>query len=227
MINVIIIDDHPIVRAGLRTVLQKATDILVLAEGSNARDAFHLVDQYHPDVLILDIHLPDMSGVHVTRCLMEKQATCRILALTALEDEETILGLLSAGVTGYVLKDEALEQMVSAVRSVAAGCTWLSPNIANRVIQRLKESPSNKKTTPQNRENPLDALTKREKEVLHLLAQGLDNQAIAKKLVITVRTVQNHVSNIYSKLGTSSRTQAALAAYRTGLTSLSTSQDEG
>ncbi len=229
MIRTIIIDDHPIVRAGIRTILEATEDIRVVAEGSTANEALSLVEQHHPHVLILDIHLPDGDGLQVTRRLIEQGATCKILVLTALDDDKTIFGLLESGAIGYVLKDEALEHLVGAVRAAAEGRSWLSPAVATQLVGRLAKeevTPTSKDTYPQRKKKSPEALTEREKEVLALLAQGLDNQEIAQKLVITTRTVQNHVSNIYAKLGTSSRTQATLTAFRMGIAHPPIADDE-
>jgi DNA-binding NarL/FixJ family response regulator len=213
MITVVIVDDHPIVRAGLRTILSAAPDIRVAAEGASAADALHLAVQHRPDVLVLDVNLPDQNGVEVTRRLAGQAAPTAILILTAYDDEQTVFGLLESGAVGYVLKDEALETLVAAVRAASQGESWLSPAVASRVVRRAVCQPA---PTP-SPGSPPSSLTPRELEVLCLLAQGLDNAAIARRLVLTTRTVQNHVSNIYGKLGVASRTEAALVAIRRGL----------
>ena len=210
MLTVIIIDDHPVVRAGVRTVLDAAEGITVLAEGATGADALRLVALHHPDVLVLDVNLPDISGVEVTRRLRAQGEPVAILVMTVHDDSRTVFGLLENGATGYVLKDEALETLARAVRAVARGASWLSPAVARQVVERAVGDV----TAP---EVPLTPLTPRELEVLRLLAQGLDNAAIARKLVVTRRTVQNHVSNIYGKLNLASRTEAALYAIRCGL----------
>ncbi len=211
MITTVIIDDHPVVRAGMRMVLDDASDITVLAEGASGDEALRLVSRHNPDVLILDVNLPDLNGVEVTQRLRDRGATTAILILTVHDDRETIFGLLESGATGYVLKEEALETLVSAVRAAAQGESWLSPSVARQVVHRAIGEPS---PSPEPEPSPL---TPRETEVLCLLAQGLDNGAIAERLVVTKRTVQNHVSTIYSKLNVNSRTQAALYAIRRGL----------
>ncbi len=210
MITVVIVDDHPVVRTGLQAVLARADDIRIVGEGANGADALRLVARHRPDVLILDVHLPDADGVKVTRLLRERKVTTKILILTVRDDRETVFGLLDAGATGYVLKDDALETLVPAVRAAARGETWLSPVVAGFILHRTGEE------KPPPRAAPDLPLTPREREVLILLAQGLDNAAIARRLVVTKRTVQNHVSNIYGKLGVASRTEAALLAIRHG-----------
>jgi DNA-binding NarL/FixJ family response regulator len=216
MTRVVIVDDHPIVRTGMQTILAHTDDITVVAQGASGVDAFHLVTECHPDVLVLDVNLPDVDGIQVTRQLRAQGMTLAILILTVHSDQQTIFGLLEAGATGYVLKDDALETLVSAVRAVARGETWLSPGVAKQVVQRAVRS------TQPGLECPRDpqGLTPRELEVLRLLAQSLDNAAIAQKLVLTTRTVQNHVSQIYDKLGVTTRTQAMMYAIRQGLVKL-------
>ena len=221
MIAVVIVDDHPIVRAGMQTVLDAATDITVVAEGGTGADALRLVTQHRPDVLVLDVNLPDLNGLQVVQRLRDQGATAAILVLTVHDDSQTVFGLLASGAAGYVLKDEALETLVSAVRAVARGESWLSPAVARQVVRRAVGC-----VPPPSGPPPLP-LTPREVEVLRLLAQGLDNAAIAQRLVVTKRTVQNHVSNIYGKLDVASRTEAALCAIRHGLVQISPTGDEG
>lgn len=217
MTTVVIVDDHPIVRAGMRTVLDAAGDITVVAAGASGGDALRLVAQHRPDVLVLDVNLPDVNGIEVTRQLRAHatRTPTAVLILTVHNDAQTIFGLLESGAAGYVLKDDALETLVSAVRAVARGESWLSPAVARQVVQRAVHSSP---TPPDSSPLPL---TPREIEVLGLLAQGLDNTAIAERLVVTTRTVQNHVSTIYDKLGVATRTEAALLAIRHGLVQIS------
>jgi DNA-binding NarL/FixJ family response regulator len=220
MIAVVIVDDHPVVRTGMRAVLEAAADITVVAEGASGADALRLASQHHPDVLLLDVNLPDLNGLEVTQRLREAGSATAILVLTVHDDSQTIFGLLDSGATGYVLKDEALETLVNAVRAAAQGESWLSPAVASQVVRRAVKQP-----TPHPEPPPLP-LTPRELQVLRLLAQGLDNATIAQQLVVTKRTVQNHVSNIYGKLGVASRTEAALAAIRHGLVQVPPAGDE-
>jgi DNA-binding NarL/FixJ family response regulator len=211
LISVVIVDDHPIVRAGIRSVLQGAGDIAILGEGANGADAVHLVSSHHPDVLVLDVNLPDINGMEAARRVCALNLHTAILILTVHKDSQTIFNLLECGATGYVLKDEALETLANAVRAVSRGESWLSPPVAIQVVQRAtgQAFPS---------EPVIPALTNSELRVLSLLADGLDNAAIARQLVVTKRTVQNHVSNIYGKLGLNSRTEAMLYAIQHGLT---------
>jgi len=220
MINVIIVDDHPIVRAGMRAVLNTVPEIAIIAEGCNGGDALALVREKKTDVLVLDINLPDINGLEITRQLTAQGTCAAILILTAHDDVQMIFSLLESGATGYVLKDEALETLAPAVRAAARGESWLSPTIASKVIRRAVQ----RKQVPAagvEKTGPTEAsLTRREMEILQCLAQGLDNTAIAAQLVITKRTVQNHISHIYSKLGVDSRAEAMLYAIREGWANL-------
>jgi DNA-binding NarL/FixJ family response regulator len=212
MITVALVDDHPVVRAGLKAVLEKAPDISVVAEGECGKDAIRIVEELSPNVIVLDLNLPDIHGVEVTRQIASRKArgaSTAILILTFHRDNPSVYKLLECGALGYVLKDEALETLVSAIQAVAQGENWLSPAITKQVIRKAVGQ-------DERNEDPA-GLTPREIEILCLLAQGLDNTAIASRLVLTTRTIQNHVSNIYSKLGATSRTEAALYAIRSGI----------
>ena len=221
MITVVVVDDHPIVRAGLRAILDTADDMWVVAEGTTGADAVHLVAQHRPTVLVLDVNLPDLNGIEVTRQLSAAHASTAILALTVHADRETIFGLLESGAVGYVLKDEALETLANAVRAAAQGDSWLSPAVARQVVQRAVHHPST--SAPGVDSIPL---TPSEQHVLALLAQGFDNATIAEQLVITKRTVQNHISNIYGKLEVGTRTEAMLYALRHGLAQVEPLDDQ-
>lgn len=211
MTTIVIVDDHPIVRAGMRAILQSAADIEIVGEGEKGADALRLVAELHPDVLALDVQLPDVNGLEVTRRLRERGTSTAILILTAHDDQQTVFSLLESGAVGYVLKDEALETLVRAVRTAARGETWLSPTVAGKVVKRAVTG------VPAGADQAFSALTPREVEVLRLIGRGLDNTAIADELFLTKRTVQNHTSAIYAKLGMRSRAEAILFAVRHGL----------
>ncbi len=208
-VRVVIVDDHPIVRAGMRMVLDGVPGIQIVGEGTNGQDALRQVAELHPDVLVLDVNLPDISGLEVTRRLHAQGTATAVLILTVRNDSQMVFDLLQAGAAGYVLKDDTLETLGSALQAVANGEIWLSSRITEQVIQRaLGEAKAPSKPSP--------GLTPREMEVLRLLALGLDNEAIAQNLTLTMRTVQNHVSTIYGKLGVNSRAEAILYAIRRG-----------
>ena len=205
-IRVVLADDHPVVRAGIRNELL-AAGIQVIGEATNGEDALHLAETLQPDVLVLDVEMPGLSGLEVTRRLRARQGIPPILVLSAYSHDAYVLGLLEAGATGYVLKDEALETIVMAVQAAARGKPWLSPEVAAKVMARAlgdgRRSPS--------------VLTPREYEVLQLMAKGMDNQGIAQNLCLSERTVKYHVCNIYDKLGVSSRAEAVCWAMQHGL----------
>lgn len=207
-IRVVIIDDHPIVRAGMRLVLNETPEIQIVGEGINGAEALRLTNELTPDVLVLDVNLPDINGLEVTRRLRASKNTTPVLILTIHNDSQMIFGLLKAGATGYVLKDDTLETLAPAIQAVSHGETWLSSRITEHVVQRALGE--------EKRTGPGPGLTPRELEVICLLAFGLDNEDIAQKLTLTMRTVQNHVSTIYSKLGVNSRAEAILYAIRHG-----------
>jgi two-component system response regulator DegU len=216
MISVALIDDHPIVRAGMRAVLETASDIEVLSEGECGSDALRLVEQHRPDVLVLDLNLPDKNGLDITQELCEQGTSSAILILTAHDEPEMIFSLLENGAVGYVLKDEALETLPGAVRAAARGESWLSPTVASQVVQRAVKKEPVPPTEAEISSLAESPLTPREMEILKLIATGMDNPTIAETLMVTKRTIQNHVSNIYGKLGVDSRTEAVLHAIRQG-----------
>ena len=212
-IRVVLADDHPVVRAGVKTMLEKERDLCVVGEIEEGAWVEALTRQWQPEVLVLDVNMPGLDPVVTTRHLKEQQPALHILVLTAYDDDAYVTGLLSAGATGYLLKEEALETLVAAIRAVARGESWLSQRIAGRLARKAVA-----RTKGAVEPGPL---TPREREVLRLLALGLDNERIAEKLVITQRTVQNNVRNIYSKLELASRAEAVLYAIRHGVVDVS------
>jgi NarL family two-component system response regulator LiaR len=198
IIRVLLADDHPVVRAGIRAELDGADGIEVVGEASSGDEALRLVEELHPDVLVVDVVMPGMGGVEATRLLRERHPDLRILALSAYDENECVFGILKAGASGYVLKEEALDTIVKAIRIACRGETWLSPKVAEKVKRRA---------IGEEEEVPL---TRRELEVLRLMAKGLSNKQIASKLFVTERTVGFHVENILGKLGVSSRTEAVV-----------------
>ncbi len=206
-IRVLLADDHPVVREGLRRRLEGAPDITVLAEASNGVEALRLAEELTPDVLLLDMEMPGLSGVEVARRLRAAGSAVRVLALSAYRDEAYIYGLLEAGAAGYLLKDEMMESIVTAVRGVAQGEEgWFSRPVAEQVARWAVSG------VPERKRSSLTSLTKREQEVLALMVQGLNNAEIAEVLTITEPTVKFHVGNIYRKLGVRSRVKAIRVA---------------
>lgn len=199
-ISVVLVDDHPVVRNGIRGLLEKADDILVVGEGENGEDALRLVVQHRPDVLLLDMDMKIMAGTEVAKRLRAENHPVRILALSAYNQKHYIQALLDSGAAGYLIKDEAISNIIEAIRGIAAGETgWFSRAVARQMAQWVREDPG---------------LSEREREVLVLIAKGLDNRQIAQQLQISEGTVKNHVSSIYTKLDVNSRSAAAAWAWQ-------------
>ena len=207
-IRVILADDHPVVRTGIRTLLQQADDIVVVAETGNGNEVFKLVEQLAPDVLLLDMEMPGLSGVEVAMRLKELSAPVRVLALSAYDDEEYIRNLLLHGAAGYLTKEEAIESIIDAVRGVARGEQgWFS----RRAIAQLSALTRHDNTSS-NKE-----LSNRERDVLRLVAAGKTNLEIGHTLGISEKTVEKHVGAVFNKLQVSSRVEAAVLAVQQGL----------
>jgi DNA-binding NarL/FixJ family response regulator len=210
--RVVLVDDHALFRRGLRRVLE-VHDIEVVGEGSHGRAAVELAFELNPDVIVMDLAMPIVSGVEAIRHLVAEGAEARILVLTITADEGEVLDALLAGACGYLLKDARSEDIVAGVRAAFAGDCMISPQIAGRLVSRLRESGGARATQPE-----VDAsLTSREVEVLTLIAHGKENSAIAEELYISPRTVKNHVASILEKLAIENRIQAAVVAVKSGL----------
>lgn len=211
-IRVLLVDDHVIVRRGIRALLETEEDILVVGEAQDGQEALARVRDLHPDVILLDLLMPRMDGIEVTRRVVTADPDARILILTSFAADEGVFPAIRAGALGYLLKDTGPEALVSAIRQVHAGESSLSPTIARKLLQEISRPPSGPPTP--------DPLSEREGDVLRAVARGMSNQEIAEALSISEATVRTHVSNILSKLHLASRIQAALYALREGLASL-------
>ena len=212
-LRVIVADDHPVVRLGICNALQKESDIDVVAEAEDGAQALALTGDLHPDVLILDAQMPKMDGLAATRAVGAQHPDVRILILSAYAHDHYVFGTLSQGADGYLLKDEAVAHVVSAVRAVAEQETWLSSQIAAKVVQRSLARDTADKITP-------DSLTEREFEVLHEVALFKTNAEIADALYISEKTVEYHLTHILDKLQVQSRREAARWAWQQGLLTL-------
>lgn len=206
IIRVLLVDDHPALRLGLRVLLERAPDVELVGEAENGAEALALVEASRPDVVVLDCELPEMEGVEVAQEIWRRNLPVRVLALSSYDDERYVRGMLDAGAVGYLLKDEAPGVIVAAARAAAQGEGYFSPAVAAKVAAWSRgERPG--------------GLTEREAEVLALVAEGLPNKQIAYRLQVAERTVQFHVSNILQKLGVASRVEAAVWAKEQGLIS--------
>ena len=212
MIRVFIAEDHPIVRRGIRDLLETETGIEVIGEASNGQDAVSEVERLKPDIVLMDLFMPIMDGIEATRQIRTNQPQVRILVLTSFATDDKVFPAIKAGALGYLIKDTPPEDLVRAIRQVNQGEATLHPAIAQKLLKEIA-SPGERPPSPEH-------LTEREVEVLKLVARGQSNQEIAETLVVSTTTVYTHVSNILAKLHLASRTQAALYALREGFASL-------
>ena len=208
-IRIVIADDHSVVRQGLRMFLGLDPELEVVGEASGGAEALQLARKLRPDVVVMDLLMPVMSGIEATAAIRRELPDTEVLALTSVLEDASVVGAVRAGAIGYLLKDTKADALCQAIKAAAAGQVQLTPKAAARLMQAV--------SSPESPEE----LTERETEVLRLLAQGQSNKQIARSLQIGEKTVKTHVSNILSKLGVQSRTQATLYAVRTGLVSAS------
>jgi two-component system, NarL family, response regulator LiaR len=213
-IRVLLVDDHAVVRKGLRALLDRESGIEVTGEAEDGEQALRAADRLHPDVILMDLEMPGIGGIEATRRIAEKHPDTRVVVLTSHASDEDVFPALKAGALGYLLKHSAPEDVLQAIRQAYRGETVLHPAIARMVLQELHRviQPKQVATT--------DPLSERELDVLRLLARGMSNQDIADTLVVGEATVRSHVSSILRKLQLASRTQAALYALREGLVAL-------
>ena len=209
-IRVLIADDQSMVRAGFRMLLAGEQDMEVVAEASNGLEAVAMAARFDPTVILMDIRMPELDGLQATRRILATDNTARILILTTFGLDEYVYEALSAGASGFVLKDDPPEQLIEAVRTVAAGDALLSPAITKRVIKQFTRIPRH--VPPKE----LDELTAREQDILRLIARGLSNAEIGAELYISETTVKTHVTHILQKLGLRDRVQVVVLAYQTG-----------
>jgi DNA-binding NarL/FixJ family response regulator len=210
-IRVLVADDQSMVRAGFRMLLTGEQDIEVVAEASNGREAVAMAERFNPAVVLMDIRMPEIDGLEATRRILAANQAARILILTTFGLDEYVYEALRAGASGFVLKDDPAEQLISAVRTVAAGNALLSPAVTMRVIRQFTRIA--RPAQPKG----LGELTEREREILRLIATGLSNAEIGRELYISETTVKTHVTHILQKLGLRDRVQAVVLAYQAGL----------
>jgi DNA-binding NarL/FixJ family response regulator len=213
MTSVLLVDDQPLVRAGLSVLLEAEGDIAVTAEADGGAEAVRLAAEVRPDVVVMDIRMPGVDGLEATRQIVEVVPDARILILTTFELDEYIYAALRGGASGFLLKDSEPSELVRAIRLIAAGEAVLSPSVTRRLITEFASRPERLGVGPEQ----LDRLTEREREVMALVAAGLSNEEIASRLVVAPATAKTHVSRAMRKLGAHDRAQLVVLAYETGL----------
>ncbi|MEL1265719.1 response regulator transcription factor [Pseudoxanthomonas putridarboris] len=206
-IRILLADDHAVVREGLRALLEQQPDIEIVAEAGNGETALQLLKIHAPDVIILDMKMPGLTVVETITAAKRQCPETQVLVFTSYAEDSQVRDALTAGATGYLLKDALREDLIRAVREVSAGRAWLHPQAQRQMLDWLRRRPS-----------PIDNLTARERSVLSLLAAGQSNKQIARSLDLTEGTIKGYVSQVLDKLGVADRTQAALLAHREGLT---------
>jgi NarL family two-component system response regulator LiaR len=209
IIHVMLVDDHNVVRSGLATFLRAYDDLELIAEAKNGREAVKLCREKKPDVILMDLMMPEMDGIAATRAILADCPEIKIIAMTSFEDEQLVQGVLAAGAISYLIKNVTSDELAKAIRDAASGRSTLSPEAARVLVQATRPT-----------KQPLFELTEREQEVLNLVVQGNSNQQIAEALFVTIATVKAHISNILSKLQVSSRAEAIAYAIKNKLVSL-------
>jgi DNA-binding NarL/FixJ family response regulator len=211
VIGVLLVDDQAMIRAGLRMVLESEPDLSVVAEASNGVEAVQIGRRERPDVVLMDVRMPEMDGIEATRRLLEAVPDTRVIVVTTFDIDDYVYGALRAGASGFLLKDAPPDDLIAAIRVVARGDALIAPSVTKRLIAEFAD---------RREEQPvhgLDDLTERETEVLALIARGMSNAEIAEELFVSETTVKTHVSHILTKLDLRDRVQAVVAAYEAGL----------
>jgi DNA-binding NarL/FixJ family response regulator len=211
MIRVLICDDQDVVREGIQAILSTVPEIYVVGAASNGAQAIEAVEQWNPDVVLMDLNMPGINGIHATRAIHERHPQIRILALTTYDADEWVFDAIRAGAAGYLLKDTPRAMLIKAITGTAEGQTYVDPAVAGKLFNHIAGTTTSIDTSLAN------TLSAREREILRLLADGLSNADIAKELFLSEGTVRNYVSSLFIKLGVSDRTQAAVVALKHGL----------
>lgn len=216
--RIAIIDDHSLFREGIKRILEFEGDFEVVAEGSDGSEALSIVETYRPDLVLMDINMPDINGVEATKQLIEAYPDTKVVVLSIHDDENYVMRALQTGATGYLLKEMDADTLIEAVRIVAEGGSYLHPKVTHNLIREYRRLTTEKggAVVKQEVRRPLHLLTRRECEVLQLLADGKSNRAIGEALYISEKTVKNHVSSILQKLNVNDRTQAVVVAIKNG-----------
>ena len=207
--RVLVADDHPVFRGGLRAIVDSTEDMTVVAEARDGAEAVELAALHEPDLVLMDLHMPVLGGIEATRRILAASPDVRVLVLTMVERDDAVMAAMRAGARGYVVKGSDRDEVLRAIRAVGAGDAIFSSGIADRLASLLVAGPSTSRAFPD--------LTERERQVLEWLARGLTNAEIAGELGISLKTVRNNVSNVFTKLEVSGRTQAAVKAREAGM----------
>jgi DNA-binding NarL/FixJ family response regulator len=212
-LRVLLVDDDDLMRAGLRAVLSSDDSVAVAGEASDGREAVELAARVRPDVVLMDVRMPNLDGIAATRELLERVPSARVIVLTTFEEDDYIFGSLSAGASGFLLKRTRPEELIAGIHTIAAGEALLSPSVTRRVVDRMAPHLPVGGTSSER----LEELTPRERDVLELVARGLNNREIADSLVIEESTVKTHIKRILMKLDVRDRVHAVIVGYETGL----------
>ncbi|MFH8902670.1 response regulator [Streptomyces coeruleorubidus] len=216
-VRVVLADDQPLVRSGLRVLMADHTDLEVVGEAATGAEAVQLVSDTSPDVVVMDIRMPGMDGIEATRLITAGPATTRVLVLTTFDEDDYVYGALRSGASGFVVKDMALDDILAAIRVVAAGDALIAPGVTRRLIADFIRRPA---AVSERSPRSVEGITEREREVLTLVGRGRSNTEIAENLFITVATAKSHVSRLLAKLGARDRVQLVITAYEMGLVTL-------
>jgi DNA-binding NarL/FixJ family response regulator len=211
-IRVVLADDHALVRGALQMVITDTIDVEIVGEAGTGAEAVRLTEDLHPDVVVMDIRMPDMDGIEATRLITTGPGSTRVLVLTTFDDDDYIYGALRAGASGFLVKDMALDDILGAIRVVAAGDSLIAPSVTRRLIEELVRRPE-----PAPAPRRLDTITARERDVLTLVGRGMSNTEIAGRLCITMTTVKTYVGRLLTKLSARDRVHLVIIAYETGL----------
>ncbi|MDQ0964366.1 DNA-binding NarL/FixJ family response regulator [Streptomyces sp. B4I13] len=213
-VRVVLADDQPLVRSGLRVLMADHPDLEVVGEAATGAEAVRLVEDTDPDIVVMDIRMPGMDGIEATRLITAGPATTRVLVLTTFDEDDHVYGALRAGASGFLVKDMGLDDILAAIRVVAAGDALIAPGVTRRLIAEFVRRPARATEQPPR---PVEGITEREREVLTLVGRGRSNTEIAEDLFISTATAKSHVSRLLTKLGARDRVQLVITAYETGL----------
>lgn len=208
-LRIVLADDHPLFRDGLKALFASISDAEVVGEAATGPEVVQRALELQPDVVVMDLHMPELNGIEATRRVVETSPHVGVLVLTMVEDDDAVFAAMRAGARGYVLKGSSQMEILNAIRAVGSGEAVFGPTIAQRLIEYFSSAPGGPQAFPE--------LTAREREVLELIAQGASNSAIAQRLVLSQKTIRNHVSNIFTKLRVADRAQAIIKAREAGI----------